>query len=97
MKREETSMGIELIIAAGVAGYGYFKSRRFVRERLRFVDAVQRPATPIAVGVATGLATGVLVAVVPFIGGLAIPVLTGVGIGVGVSHGAKDSKRLPPA
>ena len=86
---------IELILAAGMAGYGYFKSRRFVRERLRFVEAVQRPAAPIAVGVATALATGVLVAVVPFIGGLTIPVLTGIGIGVGVSHGAKDSKRLP--
>jgi hypothetical protein len=37
----------------------------------------------------------VVVALVPFIGGLAIPVLAGLGIGVGVSHGAKDSKRLP--
>ena len=89
-------MGIELLLAVGISGYGYFKSRRFVRERLRFIDAVQRPATPIAAGLASGLATGVLVAIVPFIGGLAIPVLTGIGIGVGVSHGAKDSKRLPP-
>ncbi len=89
-------MGIELLLALGVSGYGYFKSRRFVRERLRFIDAVQRPATPIAAGLVTGLATGVLVAVVPFIGGLTIPVLAGIGIGVGVSHGAKDSKRLPP-
>ena len=90
-------MGIELLLALGVSGYGYFKTRRFVRERLRFVDAVQRPATPIAAGVATGLATGVVVFLVPFIGGLTIPVLTGIGIGVGISHGAKDSKRLPPA
>ncbi len=90
-------MGIELLLAVGVSGYGYFKTRRFVREKLRFVDAVQRPATPIAAGLATGLATGVLVFLVPFIGGLTIPVLTGIGIGVGVSHGAKDSKRLPPS
>ena len=54
-----------------------------------------RDAAPSGVGVAAALATGVLVAVVPFIGGLTIPVLTGIGIGVGVSHGAKDSKRLP--
>ncbi|MCH7491535.1 MAG: hypothetical protein IID05_12680, partial [Gemmatimonadetes bacterium] len=47
---------IELILAAGVAGYGYFKSRKFVRERLRFVESVQKPAAPVVVGVATTLA-----------------------------------------
>ena len=88
-------MGIELIIALGLGGFGYFTTRRFVRERLRFVDVVQRPAIPVIAGVGTAVATGVLVAVVPFIGGLAIPVLAGLGIGVGISHGAKDSKRLP--
>ncbi len=88
-------MGIELIIALGLGGFGYFKTRRFVRERLRFVDVVQRPVIPVIAGVGTAVATGVLVAVVPFIGGLAIPVLAGLGIGVGISHGAKDSKRLP--
>lgn len=86
---------VELILAVGVAGFGYFKSRRFVRERLRFVDAVQKPVTPVVVGVATTLAVGVVVSLplVPL--GAVTAVLTGVGIGVGVRHGAKDSKRLP--
>jgi hypothetical protein len=88
-------MGIEMIIALGLGGFGYFKTRRFVRERLRFIDAVQKPVAPVVAGVGTAVATGVVVALVPFIGGLAIPVLAGLGIGVGVSHGAKDSKRLP--
>ena len=88
-------MGIEMIIALGLGGFGYFKTRRFVRERLRFIDIVQKPVTPIVAGVGTAVATGVIVALVPFIGGLAIPVVAGLGIGVGVSHGAKDSKRLP--
>jgi len=88
-------MGIELIIALGLGGFGYFKTRRFVRERLRFIDIVQKPVAPVVAGVGTAVATGVVVALVPFIGGLAIPVLAGLGIGVGVSHGAKDSKRLP--
>lgn len=88
-------MGIELILALGLGGYGYFKTRRFVRERLRFVDAVQRPAAPIIAGVGTAVAAGIFFAL-PFVpGGWAIPVLAGLGIGVGVSHGAKDSKRLP--
>jgi hypothetical protein len=88
-------MGIEMIIALGIGGFGYFKTRRFVRERLRFIDAVQKPVAPVVAGLGTAVATGVLVAVIPFVGGLTIPVLAGLGIGVGLSHGAKDSKRLP--
>ena len=88
-------MGIELILALGLGGFGYFKTRKFVRERLRFVDLVQGPAAPVVVGVVTGLATGVAVAVLPFVGGLSIPILAGLGIGAGLSHGAKDSKKLP--
>ena len=87
-------MGIELIIAAGVAGFGYFKSRRFVRERLRFVDAVKRPAAPVVAGVVTTVAAGLVVSVLPVLGAVTA-VLSGVGIGMGVRHGAKDSKRLP--
>ena len=85
---------VELILAAGVAGFGYFKSRRFVRERLRFVDVVQRPAAPVVAGVATTVATGAVVFFLPVVGALTA-VLSGVGIGMGVRHGAKDSKRLP--
>ena len=88
-------MGLELIVALGLGGYGYFKSRKFVRERLRFVDAVQRPAAPVVAGVATGLAAGLAVFFLPLVGGATIPILAGLGIGVGVSHGAKDSKKLP--
>ncbi len=88
-------MGLELILALGLGGFGYFKTRKFVRERLRFVDAVQRPVAPVVVGVATGLAAGIAVFVLPLVGGLTIPILAGLGIGVGVRHGAKDSKKLP--
>ena len=86
---------VELILAIGVAGFGYVKSRKFVRERLRFVDAVHKPAAPVIAGVGTALAIGAVVSLpfVPF--GAAMAVITGVGIGAGVSRGAKDSKRLP--
>ncbi len=88
-------MGLELILALGLGGYGYFRTRKFVRERLRFVEAVQSPTAPVVAGVATGLAAGFAVFLIPFVGGLTIPILAGLGIGVGVSHGAKDSKKLP--
>jgi hypothetical protein len=44
-----------LIITGAVLGAGYFYTRRFVRERLRFVDAVRRPAAPLVAGAATAL------------------------------------------
>ncbi len=88
-------MGLELIVALGLGGFGYFKTRKFVRERLRFVDAVRKPAVPVVAGVGTAVVAGIFFAL-PFVpGGWVIPVLGGLGIGVGVSHGAKDSKKLP--
>ena len=87
-------MGLELLLAAALGGFGYMRTRRFVRERLRFVDAVHKPAAPIVVGVATTVATGVVVSVLPLFGAVTA-VLAGIGIAAGVSHGAKDSKRLP--
>ncbi len=88
---------VELIVALGLGGFGYFKTRRFVREKLRFVDAVQRPVAPVVAGLGTAVLAGIFFAL-PFVpGGWVIPVLAGLGIGAGVSHGARDSKRLPPA
>jgi hypothetical protein len=84
-------------IAAGGIGAGYTKVRRFVRERLRFVDAVQhRPAPLVAAGVAV-LAAAPVVWLLPVLGsGTAL--LFGAGIGLGVAHGARDirSGRLLP-
>ncbi len=88
-------MGLELILALGLGGYGYFRTRKFVRERLRFVDSVRKPAVPVVAGVGTAVVAGIFFAL-PFVpGGWVIPVLAGLGIGVGVSHGAKDTKKLP--
>ncbi len=88
-------MGLELILALGLGGFGYFRTRKFVRERLRFVDAVRKPAVPVVAGVGTAVVAGIFFAL-PFVpGGWVIPVLAGLGIGVGVRHGANDSKKLP--
>jgi hypothetical protein len=64
-------------------------SRRFVRDRLRYVDAVQKKrAAVIAGGVAIAAAAPV-VALLPIVGaGTAI--LFGGGVGFGVYKGARD-------
>lgn len=67
-------------------------SRRFVRERLRFVNAVQRPSAPLVAG-AGALAVGALLALVlPFVGMLTAVSLAAA-VGMGVSAGARDIRR----
>jgi hypothetical protein len=86
------------LIWLGVTGvgsiWGYFQSRRFVRNKLRFVDKAQRPVAPVVAGAAAALLAAPLVWVLPFVGGWTAA-LFGVGIGAGVRQGQKDVKRLP--
>jgi len=90
--------GLEGIIWLGVTGavsiFGYLKTRQFVRRRLRFVDAVQKPGIPLAVGGIAGLVALPVAAFLPVVGAVSA-VVFGVGIGAGVLHGARDVKRLP--
>lgn len=90
---------IELLIlgaATGGIGAGYLKARRFVRRRLRFVDAVQRPGVPLMVGTVATLAAAPVVWVVPVIGG-GTALLFGAGLGLAVRHGARDLRRTDHA
>ena len=85
---------IDLIILAAIlssAYLGYRWTRRFVRERLRFVDAVQSRAAPWIAGVLATVAALPLVWVLPAVtAGTAI--LLGAAVGVGVSRGARDAR-----
>jgi len=81
------------VMALGALVYGsYSGARRFVRERLRFVDAVQKRFTPWLAGVATATLLLPVTWLLPFVG-LGTAVLLGVGVGVGVARGAADVRR----
>ena len=86
------------LIWLGVTGagsiWGYIQSRRFVRNKLRFVDKAQKPVAPVVAGVAAALLAAPVVWILPIVGGWTAA-LFGAGIGAGVSHGQKDVKRLP--
>lgn len=89
---------IELVLlgAAGVGALaGYVKTRQFVRNRLRFVDAVQRRSAPFVAGGAAALAAAPVVWVLPVVGG-GSAVLFGAAVGWGVVKGRRDFERLPP-
>lgn len=84
---------VGLLIGAAALGGGYVAARNFVRRRLRFVDAVRRPAAPIVAGVAAA-AVALPAAVLPF-----ITMWTAAAFGVGVAGGVASGRRsaeLPP-
>jgi hypothetical protein len=89
---------IDLLFAAGTGAatlFGYLKSRQFVRDRLRFVDAAHKPSAPVIAGVGAALVAAPVVWLLPVVGAPAA-VIFGVGVGWGVHHGSRDTrKRLP--
>ncbi len=89
---------IAVLMTVGASWFGFETARRFVRDRLRYVDAAQRPVAPfLAAAGAVVLATPV-VWLLPLVGsGTAL--IFGMGVGMGVSAGARDIRRgthLPP-
>lgn len=83
------------VVLTGVAGVGgYIAVRRFVRDRLRFVDAVRRPLVPWLAGAGATLLAAPIVWLLPVIGaGTAL--VFGIGVGAGVASGRRDLRRLP--
>lgn len=83
------------LAATGVAGvFGYVKSRRFVRERLRFVDRVRKPYVPFVAGGAAAAAAAPVVALLPILGA-GTAVIFGASVGTGVAAGRKDIENRP--
>lgn len=77
------------VIAGGAATGGYFKSRQFVRRRLRFYENVKKPAAPLVAGAVAAAVAAPLVALLPLVGaGTAI--LFGGAVGLGTKLGADD-------
>jgi len=81
-----------IIIALVADALGYWQAKSFVQSKLRFVDAVQHFAAPLLAGVAAMLIATPVVWLLPLVGkGTAI--LFGLGVGAGVSSGARDIRK----
>lgn len=76
-----------LLVTAVAAGGGFFFTRAFVKRRLRFVDAVQKPAVPLIAG-AVATAVALPVAALPV-----ITVTTALAFGIGVAGGVASGRR----
>jgi len=77
------------VTAAALVG-GFVMSRAFVRRRLRYVDALQKPSAPLIAGAASA-AIALPVAALPI-----ITIGTAVAFGVGVAGGVASGRSNPP-
>jgi hypothetical protein len=84
-------LGITGVAAVG----GYYQARKFVRERLRFVDSAHSPNAKWVAGGIALLAAAPVVWLLPFVGAPSA-VIFGISVGMGVAKGSRDTKRLTP-
>jgi hypothetical protein len=85
-----------LAITGVATGAAYLWTKSFVRDRLRFVDAVRRPVAPAVAGVVAAAVAVPLSALLPVVT-LASGVAVGVGVAAGVARGRTEPARLPHA
>jgi len=82
---------IGLLAAGTAAGFGYVKSRAFVSERLRYVDAAHKPSAPLLAGLAATAVAAPVVWLLPVVGtGTALAF--GAAVGLGTRAGAKETE-----
>ncbi len=79
-----------LILAGTALVGGFVITRNFVRRKLRFVEAVQRPSAPVVAG-AVAAAALLPVTILPAVG-----VGTMIALGVGVAGGVASGRNAPP-
>jgi len=86
---------IAVLIAWGAAFVGYTKARAFVKNKLRYVDAVQRSTAPLKAGVIATVVAIPVAWVLPLVT-TASAVLFGTAVGFGVAAGRRELRRGLP-
>jgi len=81
------------VSAAALLG-GFVVTRDFVRRKLRFVDAVQRPSAPLIAGAAAAV-IALPITLLPIVT-IGTVVAFGVGVAGGVASGRSGPPTLPP-
>ena len=82
---------IAMLISIAAILIGYSGARRFVRDRLRYVDGAQKGTAPIIAGIVAFLVALPVVWLLPLVGtGTAI--VFAVSVATGVAVGARDIK-----
>ena len=83
---------ISLVLTLATSWIGYGAARRFVRERLRYVESALSPGAPLLAAVGAMVIAAPVVWLLPLVtAGTALAF--GVSVGFGVRAGASDVKR----
>lgn len=72
--------------------FGYLTARRFVENKLRYVDGVHTIKAPILAGVGAALVAAPIVWLLPFVGG-GTAILFGAGVAFGVANGSREVRK----
>ena len=90
------SLLLAFAVATVAATLGYSRSRKFVSEKLRYVDAVNHPVAPVIAAIGATAIAAPVVAFLPIVGaGTALSF--GLSVGLGVAAGRSEiHKQLPP-
>ncbi len=83
-------LGFAATVAATV--FGYMTARRFVQNRLRYVDGVHTIKAPIIAGVVAGLVAAPVVWLLPLVGG-GTAILFGASVALGVANGSREVRK----
>ena len=83
---------VVFVLALAAIAAGYVVSRRFVRERLRFVPAAQRGTAPFIAALGALVVGGLAALVLPFVGA-GTAVSFAIAVGLGVAAGARDVRQ----
>ncbi len=83
---------LSLAVSLGISWFGFSAARRFVRERLRYVDAALTPGAAIVAALGAAIIAYPIAVLIPFIGP-PTAIVFGLGVGLGSRAGASDVKR----
>ena len=83
---------LSFIISAAAGLFMFGLAREYVRNRLRFVDAVRNPIAPWVAGFAVLLVMSPIAALLPLVTGFTAAV-AGLATGLGTASGVKALKR----
>ena len=81
-----------VVITIGAAWFGYGTARRFVRERLRYVDGARSSGAAVIAAVGATLIAWPVVWILPLISG-GTAVAFGIAVGLGTRAGSHDIKH----
>jgi len=83
-------IGFAATVAATV--FGYIAARRFVEQKLRYVDSIHTLKAPIVAGVVAALVAAPIVWLLPLVGG-GTAIMFGASVALGVSNGSREVRK----